>query len=272
MPAPFDDRPWAALDVSEDPRLAAVPTMMAEEECRFYYWATRDWMEGRGAVVDLGAFVGGSTARLAAGHADGVRPGFVHAYDKFTVDEKTKRRMLYNRGVAPFEGNDMLWLAERHLAPWADRVRLHRGEITELGWDGGPIEILAVDAAKKTELCDRMTAQFFPSLLPGALLIHQDFLHWSQPWLAAQMARFGDAFTPVAFCREDTVAFRCERAIGPADLAAAAVAGLDDTALFEGIATMRNRLSHWPLGVRFDAMERGLRRNPGVRVAWQMKM
>ena len=47
----------------------------------------------------------------------------------------------------------------------------------------GPIKILLVDAMKSSELAKAITMNFFPSLLEGVLLIHQDYKHYFTPWI-----------------------------------------------------------------------------------------
>lgn len=268
----FAKRPWDALDLSLYPRVARVPTMLSDEEQKFYIWATWKWMQGAGAVLDLGAFIGGSTARLALGHKMAKHDGQVHSFDRFTVSDEVKERILYAQEVPEFDGADMLPLTKEYLATWQDRITYHVGDILDSDWPAQPVEIAAVDAAKTDELTDFIADRFLRHLVPErGLLIHQDFLHWSQPWLAAQMAGFGEAFEPVAYCAPDTVVFRLLRPLEDPDIDAARVTELDDDAIQHGVEQMRNRLSEWDLNRRFDVMAEGLRANPGQRVAWKMR-
>lgn len=264
---------WTAPDVVGAEARIEVPTMLAEEERQFYYWAAREWARGDGAFVDLGAFVGGSTARLAAGAADAGHGAVTHSYDRFTAKERTKANMLYSRGVPEFEGRDILPLAQEFLAPWSAQIRYHVGHIPDLGWPGGAIELLAIDAAKIATTTDLIAAQFLPALIPDrALVIQQDFLHWSQPWLPAQMWRLREYLRPVAFARRDTIAFRCTRAITPEAIEAARIADASDDALIADIRAMRDALPpEWGLRPRFRQMVAGLRENPGERIAWKMR-
>lgn len=129
IPQPFADQPWRDVANSVLKQADKVPTMLHRQEQKLYYWLTRNQIGGAGAVVDLGAFAGGSTARLAQGLEDAGSPAMLHAYDRFTVDPVTKQKYLYANGIAPFDGNDLLPLARRLLAPWAHRLTLHPGEI-----------------------------------------------------------------------------------------------------------------------------------------------
>lgn len=268
----FKKRPWAQVDLTRYPKVARVPTMLSEEEQQFYIWSTWKWMRGRGAVLDLGAFIGGSTARLALGHKMAKHDGKVHSFDRFTVSPDVKERILYAQDVPEFHGRDMLPMAQTYLTPWQDRITFHVGDILETDWIAQPVEIAAVDAAKTDRLTDFIADRFLRHMIPGAsILIHQDFLHWSQPWLCAQMVGFGDAFAPVAYCAPDTVVFLLKRELTDADIAAAKVTDLSDTAMLDAIGAMQAQLSQWDLAPRFSAMVEGVKANPNQRVAWKMK-
>ncbi|MEL7116437.1 MAG: hypothetical protein AAGP08_12775, partial [Pseudomonadota bacterium] len=213
-----------------------------------------------------------STARLAAGAAKSGKDIQIHAYDKFTAKPSTKETELYAKGIAPFEGDDILPLAQQLLSDWSGMLRFHKGNIEELPWTGDPIEILAIDVFKKVALTDAMVATFFPSLVPGrSLVLQQDFLHWSQPWLAAQMARFGDVFEPMAFARRDTIGYLLRKPITPDILERARIADVTDAEMQTAIAEAKARFANWGISNRFDEMSAGLAANPGVRVSWQMK-
>ncbi|MEI4471304.1 hypothetical protein [Frigidibacter sp. MR17.24] len=270
----FARRPWR--DSPAPPAAAlAVPTMLTDEEGRFYRWLTEHWLARRfpegGEVVDLGCFVGGSTARLAAGHAAAGRPGLIHAYDFFTVSEGLKRQMLYPRGIARFKGEDMLSLSRRLLAPWEDRVTFHRGDLMRRRWPADePVAALVIDAAKSVALADHIAAQFFPALQPGrSIVVQQDFLHRAQPWLPAQMELLADHFQPLVFLPDASVSYLCLSVPGPAALAAARLEGRDDAALIALVRAAARRLDGLCPAERFERQVESLVSAPGTRVAWQ---
>ncbi len=64
-------------------------------ECQLYHWVGRQ-AKGLGATVDLGAFAGGSAARLLSGLALSGHPYHLHAYDRFTAGPDVQRRFLRN--------------------------------------------------------------------------------------------------------------------------------------------------------------------------------
>ena len=55
------------------------------------------------------------------------------------------------------------------------RVELIRADLALYEWRAGPIKILLVDAMK--------SENFYPSLITGSLLIHQDFKHFYTTWI-----------------------------------------------------------------------------------------
>jgi hypothetical protein len=250
---------------------AAVPTMLSQDERRLYLWLGRDGAAGRGAIVDLGCFVGGSTAHLAEGNRRAAQPVAVHAYDRFRVAAGLKRRMLYARGVPPFPGQDMLPLATRLLAPWADRVVLHRGLIQRQTWPGGPIAVLVVDAAKSARVADAIARKFLPFVVPGGLIVHQDALHAPQPWVLAQMAGLAPWCRPVGHAAPTTLVWQVTRPIDGAALRAARTTALSDAGLAAALDAMRPALARFGVDRRIDAMRRALAANPGARTAVALK-
>lgn len=242
--------------------------MLHMPERKLYLWLTSVWASGAGAVVDLGCFAGGSTALLAHGLKRAGLPGPVHAYDAFTIAEPLKDKYLYPAGIAPFEGEDMLPAARELLAPWAGRVAFHPGRIEQQGWDGGPIEILVMDASKTAETMDRMAEIFFPHLIPGrSVVVQQDFLHWKQPWVAVQMERMADRFRPLAHAPRDTVAFLCEAAVDPEALERGRCADLTDAEMIGALDHMREGMRGFGVGRGLKTLAEAVRLNPGKRAA-----
>lgn len=265
----FTNAPWRQIPAEQMALAASVPTMLRREECQLYYWLAKN-TRGTGAVIDLGTFAGGSTAYLAAGLAASGAPHHLHGYDRFTASQEARALHLSPNGISLTDQEDILPLAQKFLAPWAENITLHRGEIGELTWDSGPVELLVVDAAKSTHLADHIAAQFFPQLIPGvSLLVHQDFLHKQQPWLAVQMVRLAEYFTPLGLVARDCVVFACTKAIGAEALAAAATVDMDDDKLLSHLRSAAKIYDFIPKE-RFKELINKLRANPGARVAWQL--
>lgn len=261
-------RPWRALDDADLGSAGAVPTMLSPEERRFYLWLAQHGVSGRGAIVDLGCFAGGSTAYLAEGARQAGHGRPVHAFDRFQASERVKADVLYAAGVAPFEGTNILPLARDLLAPWSDQITLHPGPIEAQTWAGPEIALLIIDAAKSVALADHIAASFFPALIPGhSIVVQQDFLHWKTPWLPAQMELMSTCFRPIAHCAPDTVAFLCTRTLTADALAEGRVTARRDTELAQALKSMGARLAPWDLRPRLATSLAALKRNPHKRRA-----
>ena len=266
-PDVFQTKPWNAKDFTLPDDARRIPTMLSDEEGRLLYWITREYADGSGAVCDLGCFAGGSTARLAAGVRAAGRQTSVHAFDRFRVGEDQKPAFLYSAGIEPFDGSDMLAAVRQLLSPWRDLIRLQPGDLRLFDRFGEPIEVLFIDASKLPETADHIARSFFSDLIPGrSLIVQQDYLHWRQPWVAAQMELLSDVVIPVTWCREGTVVFRLERQITEDDLDRARCVGLADDQMIDLLIQAIRRFSEPTLETHLARAVLGLRDNPGVRV------
>ncbi|MEM1237805.1 MAG: class I SAM-dependent methyltransferase [Pseudomonadota bacterium] len=229
--------------------------MLHRDESKFYFWLGAAFGAGGGVIVDLGSFVGGSTARLAggmiAGNIDGTTGGVVHAFDRFTAAPKAKRKVLYSAGIPQFEGDSILALSQQLLAPFAPHVVFHPGDINQARWDSTPIDVLIHDASKTRASADRHAAIFWPHLKPGAsIVLQQDMIHSRFPWLAVQMELWADHFEPLTFVRNGTIAFLCVKRPTDQDLRDRAISGLSYAEDFDLMHRARQRLA--PLSRRID--------------------
>lgn len=269
--ADFASRPWRTVLDADLGAARAVPTMLTPEEGQLYHWLGRR-ARGEGATVDLGAYAGGSAARLLSGLALSGRGFHVHSYDRFRSSRSFWARYLPDEPLPESDDADLLPVVRRHLAPWERQVTLHVGDIGEMRWTGGPVEILAVDAAKGSAMADHIAAEFFPALIPGrSILVQQDYLMAVQPWLCAQMARLRDCFLPLAHVPKVGLVFLCQAPVTAEALAAARVDGLTDGKLMQGVRAAAGWHEGMVPRVPFKAMLTQIKAHPGVRLGWQMR-
>jgi hypothetical protein len=269
--AEFSARPWGAVTDADLGAAMAVPTMLTPEEGKLYHWLGRR-AQGVGATVDLGAYAGGSAARLLSGLALSGHDFHVHSYDRFRSSRAFWARYMPDEPVPDSDDADLLPIVQRNLAPWSDHLTLYRGDIADMRWAGGPIEILSVDAAKGSAIADHIATEFFPALQPGqSILIHQDYLMAVQPWLCAQMVALRQSFAPLAHVPRVGMVFLCVGPVTAVDLTAARTDGLTDGALMKRV----REAADWHDGMvgkaRFKAMLNEIKANPGVRLGWQMR-
>ena len=73
----MSSRPWRTVTEEDLGHALGVPSMLNREEAQFYFWLAQRMAHVPGSMVDLGCFVGGSTAYLAQGafaQREGQRP------------------------------------------------------------------------------------------------------------------------------------------------------------------------------------------------------
>jgi SAM-dependent methyltransferase len=191
---------------------ASVPTMLVPDEVRLLHHLAEEYYTGEGAIVDAGCFLGGSTVALADGLRRNLRrrrcaeEKLIHSYDRFEIEEWTLESYFSENAKA---GDSFRPLFDRHVAPYADLVAVHAGDVRSWPWTGGPIEILFIDIAKHWTVCDWVTWQFFPRLIPGkSMVVQQDYLyHQSVAWLHVTMEFYADYFEYVCDTGVNSVVF-----------------------------------------------------------------
>ena len=198
------------------PPAARAPSMLTEAELNYLYWLTADAYRGRGRVVELGCYLGGSTAALVEGMTLNPRARTpLLTYDAFVMDEWSNRFL-----PTPYRpGESFRPLFEIHL-----RDRLHRIDVRE-GWiptemtpdveralypEQEPIEILFIDAAKRPDVHHAILRCFGRHLVPGhAIVVQQDFKDAVAFWLPLDMTALGPCFEPLdSIPWSATLAFR----------------------------------------------------------------
>jgi hypothetical protein len=176
---PRNPRPWASWNVSAD--LNALPRMLSADEQRYLTWLTETKYEGWGAVVDLGCWLGSSSACLAEGMRRSGKPGKVQSFDLFVWDASYMAR---DAKLDLRDGDDFMPEFLRLTHPWADRISAKKQDLFDFHWNGGPVEILFVDAAKTWGLTNAIFQSFGPSIVPGKTrVVFQDFRYPQTMWL-----------------------------------------------------------------------------------------
>jgi hypothetical protein len=118
----------------------------------------RTW-RGDGAIVDGGSFLGSSLVAEAKGMeanpalADLTLARFpsgkpIHGYElgyhPAPAHPAAERRRTYD-GVEYALGESFVPMLEQIITPHRDLIDLHIGDLTEMGWDGSPIELAFID-------------------------------------------------------------------------------------------------------------------------------
>ena len=175
---------------------------------------------GQGEIVDLGCWLGSTTIPLTKGLRK--NPAFlaferkVYAYDLFIwfdwMNPSVAGTNLFGKFV---EGENFVDEFRKRIDRYESSIEVRAGDLKEIGWSGGKIEFLLVDAMKNWDLSNAIVSDFYPSLIAGqSLVFHQDFAHYFTPWIHVIHWRLRDHFAFVEEVpRSQSVFFRCTKPI-----------------------------------------------------------
>ena len=159
------------------------------------------------AIVDIGPYLGSTTAYLAIGAGPRVP---IHAYDTWDATTPTMRekaRQYHGLELA----NDFRPLFLKYVTPvLGERLLVtHQGNIFDASYSGPPIALLVDDIGCDEKHMRAKLATFGPHLAPGAMLVLMDF-YWyeSKPGEAFDYQRRLVERNPGAFrfCERDGLA------------------------------------------------------------------
>lgn len=152
-----------------------IPAMTTDAERECYYRLVRDGA-AKGEVVELGAWLGASTAYIAAAIRDAGVSRKAHVYDKFQVKPSHEKKLeAFYGGKAP--GGPSLGQYQANLGPLLEFVETHPGQIEAMRWRHGKIAVLISDAPKRVPAISAVLTEF-KDALSGAVMAWQDFCHF----------------------------------------------------------------------------------------------
>jgi hypothetical protein len=171
-----------------------IPAMTTDAERECYYRLAKE-AAGKGAIVELGAWLGASTAYIAAGIRDsGVRTK-AHVYDQFQSKpgHVAKVKAFYDRqGVENVPVGPTFEQFQKNLGPLLDYVTPHQGRIEKISWCRAPIALLVSDAPKRVPAISAVLTEFREALTPGSVMAWQDFCHFPSYEIPACLYRLRD--------------------------------------------------------------------------------
>lgn len=175
---------------------------------------------GCGEIVDLGCWLGSTTIPLAEGLRK--NPAFlesgrkVFAYDLFIWFEWMNSSVAGSELSGKFaEGDSFVDEFRKRIELYGASIEVRAGDLKTIGWDGGDIEFLLVDAMKGWNLANAIVKDFYTSLIPGrSLVFHQDFAHYFTPWIHLIHWKLRDHFEfAEEVPRSQSIVFRCTKPI-----------------------------------------------------------
>jgi hypothetical protein len=197
-----------------------LPGMTSANELCLLETYAREVFTGEGKIVDLGCWLGATTASLARGLAQSKCAGKhrkIEAFDLFEWQDWMAPFVPANglaKRYAP--GQSFCEEVRERLRPYGSLVEVRQQNLLEYAPPPDPIEFLFVDAMKSWALAQQIVKAFFPSLIEGrGYVVQQDFAYFSHAFAATNhlvMWRLRDWFQPVHHVRHScSVVFRCTR-------------------------------------------------------------
>ncbi|MFG0313818.1 MAG: hypothetical protein ACF8LL_06510, partial [Phycisphaerales bacterium] len=193
-----------------------IPTMLVPRELNYLAWLGAQCGTA-GRVIELGCFLGGSTAALL----DQLDPRHeLISYDAFQIppiENERTAKWLAQYGLRP--GEHFRDKFDALTRAWSDRIIARQGWLPEYaaGFDPDaiypeqePIELLFCDIAKTWGVHLSVLHAFGSHLIPGSTLVHQDFFDLQTPWIPLHMWQLRDELTPLDVIHgTPTASFRC---------------------------------------------------------------
>jgi hypothetical protein len=171
-----------------------IPAMTTDAERECYYRLTRE-AAGKGSIVELGAWLGASTAYIAAAIRDSGVETKVHVFDKFQSKpghEKKVSAFYKKQGVTRIPIGPSLEQFRANLGELMRHVRVHKGQIEAMEWEDWPISLLVTDAPKRVPAISAVLTKLRTSIQPGTIMAWQDFCHFPSYEIPACLYRLRD--------------------------------------------------------------------------------
>lgn len=231
-----------------DAYLARIPTETTPGERRLlFHHFSREW-DGRGAVVEIGPFLGGTTRAIAWGmeHNPAATPAAcVHTLDRFDVYyspelmRKTVDPLVRSGDLAAVEADalcatanfEALFHAIHRPHAYASRIRLHNSPLPDFPEEiagsraFAPLEAeqefgaIFVDGCKSWASTHYAMRELLPRTRPGAAVIFQDFGWYTCFWISAAVHALREYLELVRHV-DATYHYRLARPVSAAEVSA----------------------------------------------------
>ena len=175
-----------------------IPAMTSDAERECYYRLASE-AAGKGAIIEFGAWLGASTAYMAAALRDLGASQKLHTFDKFLskqghifkVKEHYEKRGI-DISTAPV--GDAFEAFKSYLGPLVEFVEPHRGEIEQARWGDDLIALIVNDAPKRVPAISAMLTNFRKGIREGTVMAWQDFCHFPSYEIPASLYRLHEHF------------------------------------------------------------------------------
>ena len=170
----------------------SIPSMMKPDELSLLYSLAKNYFSAEGDIIDLGPFLGSSTACFGEGILANKRDiknldKRIHSYDLFCYEKFVGFDWLLNQKNLPTGSFFMNYMENIRKYTDLGLVNITPGDLSKFNWNYNPVEILFIDASKSLTLNDHIAQLFFTSLVPGSIIVQQEYYFCGCPWLYLSM-------------------------------------------------------------------------------------
>jgi len=229
----METRAWQGLTFNYPPH---IPTMLSQEEMVYLYWLGKSVWDGKGIIIEIGPWLGGSTACLAAG-----MKGSPHDAQKRlkVFDNFIWREFMAERAPLPIQpGNSFEPFFRENISGFREIVEVHARALPDeaISHDReaqkkrfhetgkvpifenlyrDPVAVLFIDGAKSWKGMLHLLKTLNKNLVPSkSYLVCQDYKYWGTYWVPVMMTRLEKYVEPVHnVLSATTVTFRVTTAI-----------------------------------------------------------
>ena len=153
-----------------------IPSMTNAAAHRALETLGREWT-GRGVAVECGCWLGASSVALLRGLVAAGYDRPFYGFDRWAANDSEVAKAA-DQGMTLAVGQDISteWVMNALLV--YPKLRARRGNLGAMRWDGGPVEVLVLDAAKREPIFSHVMGEFVPSLVDGASVVLLDYGYW----------------------------------------------------------------------------------------------
>ncbi len=186
--------------------LKKFPSMQTKREKEFLYILAKEYFQNQGLIFDSGLYMGISTLCFGKGLQQNqnidlsqiqIKP--IQSFELGICSPGIAKKIneIYPEILEMRAGDSFLPLLRRNIRDVNSLTQLHEGDITASlpKLPDYKYEIVFLDVLKTASVNDCVLKKIFPNLIPGrSIVIQQDFITPSLPWIQISMGLLADYF------------------------------------------------------------------------------
>jgi len=176
---------------------------------------------GKADIVELGCAFGSlSVPVLKALNEMKRNTSKLHTYDLFQYHESFGNVLSNSKFNGKINYGDCFkFIFQYYTKEFNDLLIVNKIDLSEGKIFDGSIELLIIDAMKSESIANKIVKSFYPRVKKGALIFHQDFCHYHEPWIHIIQYKYKDHFTPICHIEDtSTYLFRCKKEVSEQEI------------------------------------------------------